>query len=131
MGSRGPPCERVVLSLKEECLRRIVVPMSLPDLQIEIGLYVDWYNVHRPHQGLAGRTPAEVCANTPPANEAPRFEPRLGWPPDSLCAAPQAPPRGPPGARVQMDVAFHEGRPRPFDKLRACRLPIVQLRAAA
>ena len=114
--------ERFFLSLKSECLRRVTVHLSTVAVQAEIDLYVHWYNTHRPHQGLGGRTPLEAYHGIPPANEAPRLEPRIEWSPDTPCARPQVPSRGPPGARVELAVAFLEGRR---------HLPIVQLDDAA
>ena len=46
--------------MKDEALRRILMPVSLRLLAREIDAYLVWYHEHRPHQGLAGRTPREV-----------------------------------------------------------------------
>jgi transposase InsO family protein len=53
--------ERFIRSLKDEWLRCIRVPY-LPDaMQRELSLYKRWFERHRPHQGLDGRTPLEVA----------------------------------------------------------------------
>ena len=114
--------ERFILSLKAECIRYISVPFATPALQAELNLYVFWYNHHRPHQAVGGRTPFEVYHGIKPANETLRFEPRQDWPCGSPCAGPQAPPRRPPGLKLDFEVSFLEGRR---------HLPIVEVRQAA
>ena len=114
--------ERFIRSLKDECTRRILVPLRLDAMRKEIGLYVDWHNRFRPGQGLGGRTPDEVYYDRPPANEKPRYEPRRKWPRDALCAAPWAPVKGRRGVRLEVKVTFLEGRK---------HLPIVGLKPAA
>ncbi len=53
--------------MKDESLRRILVPLRVNDMRNEIGLYTTWYNEHRPHQSLDGRTPKDVYdGNDPP-----------------------------------------------------------------
>jgi hypothetical protein len=37
---------------------------------------LDWYNQHRPHSTLGGKTPDEVYFQRFPANRRPRIEPR-------------------------------------------------------
>jgi transposase InsO family protein len=112
--------ERFIKSFKGECMRRILVPYGLDDARHEISLYVEWYNIHRPHETLGGATPHEVFHGLTPANHQPRFEPREAWPGDSSCAAPPVDVDSYP-AVLQLDVAFLEGRR---------HLPIVQLQAA-
>ena len=51
--------ERFIRSLKDECARRIDVPMRVGKMREELALYVRWFNEFRPHQSLAGRTPDE------------------------------------------------------------------------
>jgi len=72
--------ERFIRSMKNECCRRIVVPMRVAKLRVEVSLYFVWYNHHRPHQELGGRTPDEVYSHREPANEERRYEPRQKWP---------------------------------------------------
>jgi hypothetical protein len=52
--------ERFIRSMKYEYLRHIVVPMHITRMRQEIVCYIDWYNEHRPHQGLEGATPLEI-----------------------------------------------------------------------
>jgi hypothetical protein len=114
--------ERLVKSLKEEFLRRILVPFSLENTRSRVSSYVLWYNEHRPHQSLGGRTPLEVYEDRPPANQKPRCEPRERWPRNSVCASPQARTKGTAGVRLALEVTFHEGHR---------ELPIVTLKRAA
>ena len=88
----------------------------------ELVSYATWYNEHRPHQGLGGRTPMEVSTGVKPANEAPRFEPRTGWPRRSMFANPAARVRGKCGVKLALVVGSVEGRR---------HLPIVALKLAA
>ncbi len=87
-----------------------------------MALYIAWYGEHRAHQGLYGRTPNEVYYDRTPANEKPRFEPRQGWPEDSLCAFPQAELRRGADADFQLAVSYYSGQK---------QLPIVELKRAA
>ena len=68
--------ERFILSLKNECTRTMLVPLSLAPFQNELLRYVTWFNEHRPHQSLAGRTPNEIYDGTRLARDASRFETR-------------------------------------------------------
>ncbi len=68
--------ERFIRSMRSEGTRRIYVPLRRDAMRRELTLYTRWYNAHRPHRGLGGRTPLEVYTGVKPANEAPRFEPR-------------------------------------------------------
>jgi len=56
--------ERFFRSLKTEGTRRIALPFGLAAMRKEIDLYAHWYNHHRPHRALNGRTPYEVCDTT-------------------------------------------------------------------
>jgi transposase InsO family protein len=89
--------ERLTRSLKDECTRRFVLPMRPGRLRRELALYAHWYDRHRPHQGLGGRTPDEVYFGRVPANERPHHEPR---------AAPEAEIRGHRGAVLRLDVSY-------------------------
>ena len=40
---------------------------ALPKMAEELAAYVHWYHLHRPHQGLGGRTPLEVLEGRVPA----------------------------------------------------------------
>ncbi len=52
--------ERFFLSLKNECTRRLWVPLRHASFRRELSFYVEWFNDHRPHSSLEGRTPNEV-----------------------------------------------------------------------
>ena len=52
--------ERFFLSLKNECTRRLWVPLRHASFRRELSFYVEWFNEHRPHSSLEGRTPNEV-----------------------------------------------------------------------
>jgi hypothetical protein len=69
-----------VFGRDNEWTKRLFIPMRRETFRKELYLYAEWYNEHRPHQTLDGRTPNEVYFDRPAANEAPRFEPRPCWP---------------------------------------------------
>jgi len=114
--------ERFFRSTKEEFLRCVLIPLHLADARRHVSFYVSWFNQHRPHQGLAGRTPDEIYFNLAPANEAPRIEPRPHWPTHSPCASPLAPPRVERPEKIELIVSFLGD-----DK----RLPVIELKTAA
>ncbi len=114
--------ERFIRSVKSECTRKIIVPFRLDEMRREVACYATWYNEHRPHSGLGGRTPLELYQGLSPANEAPRFEPRLLWPRKSRCAGPAARITGRRGARLRLVLSRLDGR---------AHLPVVELRRAA
>ena len=94
--------ERFFLSLKDEWLRRILIPLDRYTMQRSLSCYFDWFARQRPHQGLDGRTPQEVYDGVPVVAR-------------EKLKAPEVP-------RSQLVVSFHEGRK---------QLPIVELRQAA
>ena len=115
--------ERFIRSLKGEWLRRLfLVPLRRRELEAELALWAAWYNGHRPHRALGGRTPDEVYFDRPPANEQPRFEPRPAYPRQGHCAGPPAKVKGRRGVRLELDAKFLEGRK---------HLPVVRLRPVA
>ncbi len=114
--------ERFMRTLKDQHTRRILVPMNIDRMKAELGLFARWYNAERTHEFLDGRTPDEVYHGRAPANAQPRWEPRPKWPRSSPCAAPQAPVRGPCGARLKLVIHF-QGQRR--------HLPVVKLRRIA
>jgi len=114
--------ERVILTLKGVLAYLPLVPYRREAFQRELADIADWYNEHRPHTWLGGRTPDEVYAGRFPANRRPRFEPRSRWPRGSPCAKPWALVRGSPGAKVVLEVGFHRNKK---------HLPIVRLHRAA
>ena len=74
------------------------VPLRRDAFRRELAQIVLWYNEHRPHSGLGGRTPEEVYFRRFPASRRPRYEPRERWPRGSPCAGPWALVRGKPAA---------------------------------
>jgi hypothetical protein len=114
--------ERFIRSMKEEGLRRALLPLSHKDFRWELDLYLVWYNGHRPHSALGGATPDERYFGRRPANRTPRWEPREKWPRASPCARPQTLIKGKPGVRLELAVTFDDGRK---------HLPVVALRRVA
>jgi putative transposase len=95
--------ERFIRSLKTECTRVILVPLRLADMRHELDLFLAWYNAHRPHQGLAGRTPLEAAQASEPTH--PLFE-----------------TRGKHGVKLKLVVSHFQSRK---------HLPLVELHEAA
>ena len=115
--------ERCIRTAKVECTRRLImVPYRLAAFELELALYISWYNSYRPHTRLGAATPDEIYHHRRPASRAPRLEPRSRWPRRSRCAGPQTLVRGQPGARLDLSVHFHAERR---------HLPIVTLKRAA
>ncbi len=94
--------ERFFLSLKEEWLRRILVPMRRDELRRDLSCYLWWIEHSRPHQGLEGRTPRGVYDGRPVVER-------------TKSNAKEIP-------RSELIVRFHEGRK---------ELPIIEIRKAA
>ena len=107
--------ERLVLTLKDECTRRMLIPFALDAMRIEMELFARWYNEWRPHRSLGGRTPDEVYNSQIAACDGPRFEPRARYPTDAKI-------RGQQGDELELKVDYLEGRR---------HLPIVTLQRAA
>jgi len=114
--------ERLIRTMKNEALRRIVVPMDRKAMSRELDLFAVWYNGHRPHSSLEAATPDEMYFHRKPAAYLGRLEPRRRWPRGSPCAAPRAPVRGRRGQRLQLRVSYLGGRR---------HRPLVELRQAA
>ena len=109
--------ERCIRSLKDESLRRILLPLQYDAMLDEVQVTVDWYNSVRPHTALAGATPDEVYEGQSSARSAPRFEPRKLYPvadPTGL--------RAPTGTKLELVARSFRGRR---------HLPVVELREAA
>ncbi|MCP4891285.1 MAG: transposase family protein, partial [Planctomycetaceae bacterium] len=104
----------------KELLRLITIPEVQEQFEQDLGLIIDWYNEHRPHETLGGKTPNEVGFSRPAANEQPRFEPRQHWPRGSFCAKPQVGIEGEPGDPFVISIDCLEGR-RHLPIIRACR----------
>jgi len=114
--------ERFIRTMKDEWLRKIVIPFRQDRMRQEVHCYLDWYNEFRPHMSLRGKTPNEVYFNRIPANERPRFEPRTKFPRDSLCAAPYTAIRGRRGQILELVLRYFADR--------KC-LPLVELKKSA
>ncbi|MBI4024401.1 MAG: transposase [Verrucomicrobia bacterium] len=109
--------ERFIQSLKTECTRVIQVSLRDQDMQRQLEQYAQWFNAHRPHQGISGRTPLEKTGTSP--IQRLRLEPRPRWPiPHSAKGAPSA-IRAP---ALQLVVTHMDGEQ---------HLPIVELKLAA
>ena len=113
--------ERFHRTLKD-ILRLTLVPEEQTQFEREVGLIVDWYNEHRPHDTLDGKTPNEVYFSRLAANEQPRLEPREHWPRGSPCARPQVDIDGEPGDPIVLEIDCLEGRR---------YLPVIRARRAA
>ena len=114
--------ERFILTMKQVLAQLPLIPLRRESFRNELTMIIQWYNEHRPHDSLGGKTPNEVYHDRFPASRKPRIEPRAGWPRGSPCAKPQALVAGKQGQRFEMTVDF-------FRKRR--HLPIVTLKRAA
>jgi transposase InsO family protein len=114
--------ERFILSMKTELTHRIAIPMGREAFLRELRCYRDWFNEHRPHTTLGGRTPNEVYFKRRPANRRLRVEPRPRWPRGSPCSKPWALVAGKPGAEFAIRVDLQNGRR---------HLPVITLKRAA
>lgn len=114
--------ERLIRTIRDECNRRITVPLRIASTRAELSSWLHWYNGYRPHMTLRGRTPDEVYRDLEPANEQPRYEPRRRYPLDAWCASPQTKVKGRRGVKLRLDVSYSEGRR---------HLPVVGIRPAA
>jgi hypothetical protein len=113
--------ERAIRTIKEQGLRRILVPMNLAAMRSELMRLFEWYNLARPHTPLSGAAPAEVLHRRRPANRRPRLEPRARYPAGGACAAPPVRARAV-GCRLTLVVSDFDG---------AKHLPVVRLKQAA
>jgi putative transposase len=114
--------ERFIQTVKVGCTRRIQVSFRAKTFRQELLWFAAWYNQHRPHTTLGGRTPDEVYFQKRPANQSPRFEPRALWPRVAPCALPQVLVKGQPGVRIELEVSYQHSRQ---------HLPIATIRRAA
>ena len=114
--------ERFILTIKQVLAQLPLIPLRRESFCNELTMIIQWYNEHRPHDSLGGKTPNEVYDDCFPANRKPRIEPRAGWPRGSPCAMPQTLVAGKPGQRFEMAVDFHKKRR---------HLPILTLKRAA
>ena len=102
--------ERFHRSMKDECSRRIVVPTRQSEFEYELSLWKKWYNSHRPHSSLHGRTPNEIFFRKRAACTLPRIEPRIGMKHAGPCASPRVMIAGKAGRKVRLKLSFLEGR---------------------
>jgi len=72
--------ERFIRTLKDEGLRRVLVPLNHRKMRTEVGAIIGWYNTYRPHSWLGGRTPEERYRRITAACRRARWEPRPHWP---------------------------------------------------
>ena len=81
-----------------------------------------WFNEHRPHAALDGRTPKEMLEGAAPPRQRARIEPRARMPLRATEGV--GPPRAPRPlrGRLELVVGYLGGRP---------ELPVVDLREAA
>ena len=108
-----PIAERFIRSLKQEGFRPLaIVPMGAGAVRSELVCFSIWYNEHRPHATLDGRTPADIVAGR--TCSPVRLEPRPRWPHRG---------RQPMLRNAwKLDVGYVEGRK---------HLPVIALRRAA
>jgi putative transposase len=114
--------ERTIRTIKGIACGLCMIPTRREKFRRELQYILEWYNEHRPHRALGGRTPNEVYEHRFPAHRRPRFEPRPRWPRGSSCARPWALVKGKVGVDLELEVTYYAGRR---------HLPIVQLRSAA
>ena len=88
----------------------VTIPEEQSQYEQEASLIIDWYNEHRPHATLDGKTPNEVFYSRPAANAQARFESRELWPRGSPCAKPQVDIDGAPGDPIVLEIDCLEGR---------------------
>jgi putative transposase len=111
--------ERFIRSLKDEWLRKILVPLALPRMQAELARYQLWYNEHRPHSTLQGMTPTERLAGKTLACHT-RLEPRAKMPLARGSPSTRAARRV--RGRLELVVTHVDG---------CVQLPVIELRDAA
>ena len=78
-----------IRTLKDEGLRRIVVPLRECTLRMEIDRRTACSSERRPNTALAGKTPDEAYPRIAPANRRPRWDRRKRWPCGASCAKPE------------------------------------------
>jgi hypothetical protein len=110
--------ERVILTYKEGCTRRILVPIAKNEMIHETKLFFDWYNEYRPHMTLNGKTPNEVYYHRHAENAKPRIETRPKAKHSTPCAKPRMCIAGKAGTNIKLHLNFLEGKP---------HLPIIKI----
>ncbi len=71
--------ERFILTLKNECTRRVLVTLRKCSFFRKLVVFAEWFNEYRSHSGLSGNTPHEIYDDRTPASQRPRWEPRSRW----------------------------------------------------
>ena len=94
----------------KDILRLATIPEEQSEYEQEASLIIDWYNEHRTHNTLDGKTPNEIYFSRPAASEQPRHEPRQRWPRGSPCAKPQVEIDGEAGDPIVLEIDCLEGR---------------------
>ena len=103
-------------------LMLFLIPEDLSQFERELSFVRAWYNEHRSHETLGGKTPNEVYYSRLAASEKPRLEPRERWPRGSPCAVPHVAVEGDPGDPIVLEIDCLEGRR---------HLPIIRARRVA
>ncbi|UCC29849.1 MAG: transposase, partial [Phycisphaerales bacterium] len=93
--------ERFIKSLKDEWLRRLIIPLRLKAMRADLSAYVSWFNERRPHQALDGRTPHEIYEGVASLSQARRFDLRPTCTADRDDAASNL--------QLTLLVTYHEG----------------------
>ena len=106
--------ERFIKSLKDEWLRRMIIPLRLGAMRSELSACTTWFNKHRPHQALDGCTPREIYEDPALLDPSPGTDTRQAHSTIHNVVAPRP--------RCTLVVTYHEGRR---------HLPIIELRRAA
>ena len=115
--------ERLIRTFKEFTRSLTVVPIIQSKFRVKCIGFFNWYNEHRPHTTLKGKTPDEVYFRIKhSANRMPRIEPRKDWPRGSPCAKPRTIIAGKPGGRFTIEIEYQDGNR---------HLPVVTLNRAA
>jgi Integrase core domain len=96
--------ERLLQTVKFELTHNLRIPLRRVVLQQDLRWRLGWYNEHRPHTTLQGRTPNEAYFHRRPAHRRPRWEPRPRWPRGAPCARPQVLVAGQPGRSFALEV---------------------------
>jgi hypothetical protein len=106
--------ERFIKSLKDEWLRRVIIPLRVKAMGGELAAHTAWFNKHRPHQALNGCTPCEIYADPAILDLSPCTRSRHERSTIHNVAEPLA--------GLQVVATHHEGRR---------HLPIIELKRAA
>ena len=104
--------ERFIRTLKDEWTHRTMA-LAKTSMADHLWRYAIWYNRHRPHQGLKGKTPQEMA--DPKAPVIIRLEPRPNYPLSGEGIVRLTRP-------IRLNIASFRGEP---------RLPILKLKLAA